>query len=110
MIIQGAQYYLPVTLTHDCEGEITDQNCDDVKIRLDDTTYIASNGDVIYGEYDVGEETRYGWLIPLTQEQTLALEGVAVPIQAQVKIGSEIFPTPVSRVNIGEAIIREVWT
>ena len=103
-IIQGSQYYLPVELSFGAT-KITDQNCDDVKIKLDETELQSSEGDIEYGSYTILGQTYSGWLFPLSQELTLKMSEGVVPIQAQVRIGTSIHPTDITLVSVNETII-----
>ena len=102
VIIQGAEYYLPVTLTVGTT-EVTDENSVDVKIQLCCSPQYASKG-MQYGEYTLAGKTLTGWLYQLTEEQTLALASGETPLQAWAKMGDAIIPFPVTMITIDPSI------
>ena len=108
VIIQGAQYYMPIQFFVG-ETEITNSNCDDIKIKLNHTELKASTGDLVYSSYTLLSKTYSGWLFPLTQSMTLACRAGEVPCQAQIKIGDSIIPTPIVQIKIDVTIIPEEW-
>ena len=102
VIIQGSQYYLPVTLFIG-ETEVTDEAADDVKIQLCGNAQYASKG-MQYGEYTLAGKTLEGWLYPLTETHTLALAAGQAPLQAWAKMGDAIVPFPVQMLTIDPSI------
>ena len=108
IIIQGAQYYMPIQLFVG-NTEITDANCDDLKIKLNRTELKASTGDLVYGSYSLLGATYSGWLFPLTQAITLAMKAGKIPCQAQIQIGDAIIPTPITYIEVDATIIPEEW-
>ena len=103
VIIQGSEYFLPVTLKVG-DMTITDQNADDVKIQLCGTAYKASKGEITYGTYTLAGKAYEGWLYPLTEELTLSLANGQTPLQAWVKLGDAIIPSPIEMVTIDPSI------
>lgn len=104
-IQQGDQYYLPVVITQG-GTTITPDNVDDVKIKFGSLVLQYSEGDI---EYDLYDSTNKGWLFPLTQELTLALENPSVPMQVQIRQGTNVFGSDVETVPIDFSIITEEW-
>lgn len=102
VIIQGAEYYLPVTLKVG-DTPITADNADDVKIQLCGTAAKKSEG-MQYGTYTLAGEAMEGWLYPLTEELTLSFASGQAPLQAWVKMGDAIIPFPVQYVTIDPSI------
>ena len=102
-IIQGEAYAVQIVLTDENNTKITPDNSDDVKVKIGCIELTSSGGGLTYDT--VGE----CWLFPLTQEQTLALNGTRVSVQAQYKSGDTVISTPMASVNIGESIIRTVF-
>lgn len=102
VIIQGSQFYLPISLTIG-DMDVTDENADDVKIQLCSNAQYASKG-MQYGEYTLAGETLEGWLYPLTEELTLSLANGQAPLQAWAKMGDAIIPFPIQMITIDPSI------
>lgn len=108
VIIQGDQYYIPIIITQG-ETEITDQNVNDVKIKVDAITKKASDGDISYSAYTYGAEERHAWLFPVTQLQTLSWKAGVIPIQVQIKDGDAIIGSEVQQIPVDFSIIGDEW-
>jgi len=108
VIQQGDQYFLPVIIKYG-GTVITDENADDVKIKIGDVTKKASAGEIAYGEYTSGADTLNAWLFPLTQEATNAWNAGGVPAQVQIKQGSSIIGSATETVTVGYSTIEETW-
>lgn len=102
VIIQGAEYYIPVTLKVG-DTEVTDETAEDVKIQLCCDAQYASKG-MQYGEYTFAGETTEAWLYHLTQETSLSLAAGQAPLQAWAKMGDAIIPFPVQMITIDPSI------
>lgn len=108
VIIQGSEYLLPIEL-YVGDTLITNLNCAGVRIKLDETELDSTESEISYGSYTLLGKTYSGWLFPLTQELTHALSTGVVPLQAEIKIGDSIIPTPTEALTIDSTILTEVW-
>lgn len=108
VIQQGDQYYIPIIITQG-ETEITDENCDDVKVKVDVITKKASAGEISYSAYYYGGEEKSAWLFPVTQLQTLAWKTGVISIQAQIKQGDAIIGSDVEQIGVDFSIIGDEW-
>ena len=108
VIQQGDQYYIPIIITKD-GVEMTNENCDDVKIKIDAITKKASNGEISYSNYTYDDEERSAWLFPITQLQTLSWKAGKICIQAQIKQGDTIIGSDVELISVEFSIIGDEW-
>ena len=108
VIVQGDQYYIPIIITQDTTV-ITDENADDVKIKIDAIAKKASAGEISYSAYTYGTEERHAWLFPVTQLQTLSWRAGVIPIQVQIKQGDAIIGSEVQQIPVDFSIIGDEW-
>jgi len=99
-IIRGAQYLLPIVIKQG-ETVITSENADGVKVCVDTAVATYPNGGLTF-EDGV-------WYYPITQDLSLTLEEGEVDFQIQVKIGTNVLPSKVQKIKIGESIIEGTW-
>lgn len=103
VIQQGDQYALRF-IVKDGDAEITDQNCDEMRIKV--ASILFSGDDIAYSD-------GY-WSCFIDQEATLALDGF-IPVQAQWRSTTEdgqtyIKTTEVSTIQVNTSIITGVWS
>ena len=101
---QGDQYAVRVDIKQGGEA-LEPADVAGVKVQLGDIVREYPDGDLTY------DSTLESWLFPVTQAETLALEGT-VSAQVQVNLGGEpaqIVGSPVRRVRVDGSIIRQVW-
>lgn len=97
VIQQGAQYYLPFRIRQN-GTVLSPDNVDDVKIKVGDVTKQFSKGELTY----TGET----WMYQLKQEYTMRLVNDA-KVQVSVRIGNNIYPSPLFKIHIGTSIIKD---
>ena len=117
-IQQGDQYYLPVRIKKG-DTYITNENCDDARVKLGSFLATFSDGTLAYGMIDNPEydsvtnntvpEQIWAWLFPITQERSLALNGGEVKMQVAYKNGETIRPSKEKCVWVDTSIITEEW-
>ena len=110
-IQQGDKYFLPVRIK---EGDtyITNENCDDCRIKIGSFLDAWQSGELGYGEIedpDDSESTIFVWLFPVTQDRSLAWNSGEVPMQVQFKRGETIRGSQTKRVWIDTSVITEEW-
>ena len=96
---QGDQYTIPITVTLG-SVPVTDQNVVGLKVQFGDVVK-EWPGDITY---DDGS-----FLYPITQEETMALGGVA-PFQVQINTdNTTILTSDVGTLEVGRSLIMEAW-
>lgn len=102
VVQQGDQYAIRFIVKEN-DTEITDQNCDEMRIKIKGIMFDGENI-----AYDDGY-----WLCFVTQEDTLSWCG-SVPVQAQWKTSEDgetvIKTTETAAIQINASIIAEVWS
>ena len=101
-MVQGDKYSLPIEIKTKKNGTvITDEAVTKVRIKLGIVEDSYPDGGILFDS-----ETRK-WLLPLTQEQTLAMDNVRFQVRIVFPNG-DIFNSVPQVLTIKEAIIREV--
>jgi hypothetical protein len=101
---QGDQLVLNIPITFNCKP-VTPDNIVGVKIRIADIQHEYPDGELMFDS-----ETQK-WLFPLTQEQTLKMQG-QVDRVVQLNFGGDpatILSSDVETDRISKNIIKEVW-
>ena len=101
---QGDQYAIRVDIKQGGSA-LEPADVAGVKVQLGDIMREYPDGGLTY------DSTLESWLFPVSQAETLALEGT-VSAQVQVNLGGEpaqIVGSPVRRVRVDGSIIRQVW-
>ena len=102
---QGDQYFIPLQVKDEEGNAITPDSCADCKFKIGDLPERSYGAGTLYAQESGGEYTGY-WLYPLTQADTLSLDG-AVPVQGQVKFADgTVIGTPVVKLHVYASIIR----
>lgn len=107
-IQQGDKYFLPVRIK---EGDtyITNENCDDCRIKIGSFLDAWKSGELGYGEITVNNASVFVWEFPVTQDRSLAWNSGEVPMQVQFKRGETIRGSQTKRVWIDTSVITEEW-
>jgi len=100
-MVQGDKYSLGVEIKTKNGTLITDQNIEKVRIKLGNVEDGYPEGTVVYSSDD-GK-----WKLPLTQEQTFAMDHVRLQVRIIFENG-DIFNSEPQVVTVREAIIKEV--
>lgn len=101
---QGDQLVLRIPITFNCKP-VTPDNIEGVKIRIGDIQHKYPNGELMF------DSESKKWLFPLTQEQTLNMQG-QVDRMVQLNFGGDpatILSCKVESDKIEKTIIKEVW-
>ena len=105
---QGDAFAFPLTIAAADGTIITPDNSTDVKVLIKGLTTKSFSAETLIPETDGGAYTGR-WLYPLSQADTLALEG-SVPVQAQVKFADGvILGTQIMFAPVLESIILTEW-
>lgn len=100
-IQRGDQYSIPIELKFD--GQIlTPADCDDVRIQIGDKMLQYSDGELVY------DAVAQVWMFPLTEEETRTMKGL-LKFQQAVKIGTSLYYSDVTTIDIKDSIITEEW-
>lgn len=99
-IHQGDKYAIPITLLM-CDETITDNMIQGFRIKLGQYEDEWPLGGVTYHDEQ--------WWVPLTQEQTLAMERGGTPYQIQIKMDGDIISSDVGRLDVKNSILLDEW-
>lgn len=98
---QGDQYLIPFTIK---QGRtlITPDNCDDVRIKINEILLSYMDGGVTYNTVSKA------WCFQLTEEMSRSMDE-ETPIQVGIKQGNQIYYSTVQIAEFAESIITEDW-
>lgn len=102
IIQQGDEYALPFKIKKD-DNVITPSDITDLRIQIADNLKSYLNNEITYNT-----ETQE-WNYPLTQEETVVLDGATVPLQIGIKQSGNIYYSQTISAVVGKSIIKEEW-
>ena len=101
-IIKGASYSVAFRLK-DNGTLITPETVQGVRIALGNQIATYPDGSLTFNSED------NTWRFPMSQKNTLSIQGMEMDYQAQIKIGNEIFPSKQQKIKMEETMFRKEW-
>lgn len=102
-IVKGESYRVAFTLK-DNGTVITPSMVQGVRIALGNQTAAYPDGNLTFSNED------NTWRFPMSQKNSMSVQGSEVEYQVQVKIDGEIFSSKKMKVSIDESMFRNEWT
>lgn len=101
-IIKGESYSVAFMLKDNGEP-ITPETVQGVRIALGNQIATYPDGNLTFSNED------NTWRFPMSQKNTLSIQGKVMDYQAQVKIGTEIFSCKMQKITMDETMFRKEW-
>lgn len=102
IIQQGDQYSIQFQIKQN-DVVLTPSNVTDVRIQIDKTLKSYVNNQITF------DTPSNKWIYPLTEKESVALDGATVPLQIGIKQSGSIYYSPTMSVVVGKSIIKKEW-
>ena len=101
-IVKGESYSVAFALKNNGEP-ILPESVQGVRIALGNQVATYPDGNLTFNSED------NTWRFPMSQKNTLSIQGTVMDYQAQVKIGNDIFSGKMKKITMDETMFRKEW-